>query len=438
MDRSQAAEAPAPIPVIRYDGDGMDLTEEDIFKMKQLRPIPQGSEDPAEQSVMSVADSTSNFGEHVPSSDWVQDDREDLGDSVGSYEDDRDDDYDNEANRFYGNFVFNRRRATNPELPSSTVTVLNYPFEAPTAPEGENEEEFKRAFAESKAYLIGTAHFSPESQEDVIRTIEMTQPDLVMVELCPSRISILSMDEETLLAEAQNLNREKILMTIKQSGLVQGVMHVLLLSMSAHITKQLGMAPGGEFRAAYRGSQQVKGCRLILGDRPIQVTLQRALNSLNLWQKMRLFWHIIVSHKSSISQEDVERCKQSDLLEELLREMAGEFPDLTRIFVDERDQYMANGLRTLLRNTTVAKRAAMGSDTKWQPVTVVAVVGIGHVPGMVANWQKQVDITALLSVPTRSRWSRYTALAVKGALVGVTVYACYRFGSYATKYFVKK
>ena len=29
-------------------------------------------------------------------------------------------------------------------------------------------------------------------------------------------------------------------------------MQVLLLSMSAHITKELGMAPGGEFRAAYQ------------------------------------------------------------------------------------------------------------------------------------------------------------------------------------------
>jgi hypothetical protein len=36
-----------------------------------------------------------------------------------------------------------------------------------------------------------------------------------------------------------------------QSGVIGGVMQVLLLSMSAHITKQLGMAPGGEFRAAY-------------------------------------------------------------------------------------------------------------------------------------------------------------------------------------------
>ncbi len=29
-------------------------------------------------------------------------------------------------------------------------------------------------------------------------------------------------------------------------------MHLLLLSMSAHLTQQLGMAPGGEFRRAFR------------------------------------------------------------------------------------------------------------------------------------------------------------------------------------------
>jgi pheromone shutdown protein TraB len=57
-------------------------------------------------------------------------------------------------------------------------------------------------------------------------------------------------------------------------------------------------------------------------------------------------------------KEDVERCKQSDLLEELLREMAGEFPELSRIFVEERDQYMVNGLRTVLRKTTIDKRNA--------------------------------------------------------------------------------
>jgi hypothetical protein len=33
--------------------------------------------------------------------------------------------------------------------------------------------------------------------------------------------------------------------------MVKGVMYLLLLSMSAHLTKELGMAPGGEFRRYY-------------------------------------------------------------------------------------------------------------------------------------------------------------------------------------------
>ena len=38
---------------------------------------------------------------------------------------------------------------------------------------------------------------------------------------------------------------------------MQGVMYLLLLSMSAHLTKELGMAPGGEFRTAYQEANKV-------------------------------------------------------------------------------------------------------------------------------------------------------------------------------------
>ena len=36
-----------------------------------------------------------------------------------------------------------------------------------------------------------------------------------------------------------------------QNGVMQGVLNILLLNMSAYITKELGMAPGGEFRVAF-------------------------------------------------------------------------------------------------------------------------------------------------------------------------------------------
>ena len=50
----------------------------------------------------------------------------------------------------------------------------------------------------------------------IFQIIEATQPDSVMLELCPSRINILQYDEETLLAEAQDINMDKIKRAIKQ------------------------------------------------------------------------------------------------------------------------------------------------------------------------------------------------------------------------------
>lgn len=46
------------------------------------------------------------------------------------------------------------------------------------------------------------------------------------------------------------------------------------------------------------------------------------------------------------------------MLEELLKQMAGEFPMLSKIFVEERDLYMANALHSLLEKSTFDKRVA--------------------------------------------------------------------------------
>uniref|UniRef100_A0A1I7WMS8 Magnesium transporter n=1 Tax=Heterorhabditis bacteriophora TaxID=37862 RepID=A0A1I7WMS8_HETBA len=105
---------------------------------------------------------------------------------------------------------------------SSSVPQDPHPHAAPPNPAVENEltEEdlfrMKSLVPTSAERVFSILYFSKESQEDVINTINITQPDLVMVELCPSRISILSMDEQTLLREASDLNSQKIITTIKQ------------------------------------------------------------------------------------------------------------------------------------------------------------------------------------------------------------------------------
>lgn len=48
------------------------------------------------------------------------------------------------------------------------------------------------------------------------QTIRAVQPDVVVVELCQYRVSMLKMDENTLLKEAKDINLEKVQQAIKQ------------------------------------------------------------------------------------------------------------------------------------------------------------------------------------------------------------------------------
>lgn len=294
-----------------------------------------------------------------------------------------------------------QRRQSSPDLPE-TVTRL-------TSPDG------------SLLYLVGTAHFSDSSKKDVALTIRAVQPDVVVVELCQYRVSMLKMDENTLLREAKDINLEKVQQAIKQNGLMSGLMQILLLKVSAHITEQLGMAPGGEFREAFKEAGRVPFCKFHLGDRPIPVTFKRAIAALSLWQKARLAWGLCFL-SDPISKEDVEKCKQKDLLEQTMSEMIGEFPALHQTIVAERDIYLAHTLRQATRCVEAPPNAQK------EPAVVVGVVGMGHVPGIERNWEKTLNINEIMSVAPPSRFGWVLRAVIKGVMMGMLGYACYRAG----------
>ncbi|KAH8288449.1 hypothetical protein KR054_002837 [Drosophila jambulina] len=284
----------------------------------------------------------------------------------------------------------------------STVTLLNTPFG-------------------SKVYLVGTAHFSEESQDDVSYVIRNVRPDVVMVELCPSRIHILKLDEKTLLEEAKSINIPKIRGILQTHGYINGIFFILLLQMSAQIAKDLGMAPGGEFRRAFEEIHKLPGCILHLGDRPIRITLYRALRALSAWQTMKLVWRLTFT--DSISIEEVEECKQSDLLEKLMQEMAGEFPAFSDVFVRERDIFLCHSLQL-----AALPQAAPGAQ-QIRPVRVVGVVGIGHANGIAKMWGT-VDpkkIPAILEIPPASLGQRICTYTLKYGLIGLGCYGAFRF-----------
>ncbi|KAI6181331.1 hypothetical protein M3Y98_00817700 [Aphelenchoides besseyi] len=422
--------------------EASELNEEDIFRMKSLSMSRNGAlSEQAGQSAVSLVDSASNFEEHI---DGTQaDDTTSVVDRLDDVDVENATDGEKDYFKglpqtdltFSGQFVFNRNRRETPNLNKDTVIQLDYPFEPlGTPPTGISNDAYLQMFRQSKVYAVGTAHFSVESQNDVRQAIAEVQPDLIFVELCQSRMAILSLDEEVLLREARSLNREKIMSLIRDHGIIQGLLQVMLLSTSAHITRQLKMAPGGEFRAAHRASFNVQGCRVILGDRPIQITLQRALSSLGFFQRIRLCVHILLTNFSPVTQEDVERCKDKDLLETLLDEMAGEFPQLSEIFVKERDQYMTHVLHEIMQSYTTNKILAWTNVRKsvdYQPLNIVAVVGIGHLKGIQENWSRHINQNALLEIPKPSRVSQVFKFAIKVAVIGGVSYGCYRAGHFA-------
>lgn len=320
--------------------------------------------------------------------------------------DDDDDGSDLDAISFPNIKVYDSIEEFNQNLPE-TVTLLRMPNN-------------------TNVYLVGTAHFSESSQEDVANVIRNVKPKAVVVELCESRIHILRHDEKKLLEEAKDLNMQKIRSVIRTNGFLNGMFYILLLNMSAKLTKELGMAPGGEFRTAMKEATKIPDCRVHLGDRPINITLQRAIKSLSLWQTMKLVWKLM-SFDENITKEEVEQCKQKDLLEELMKEMAGEFPRFGQVFVNERDLYLCYSLQLASLHS---RHQLQQSNRPLEPFNVVGVMGIGHCSGVQKYWNSKTgiaeEIPNIMTIPPASTSTRVFGASIRYGTFALVGYGVYR------------
>ena len=112
-----------------------------------------------------------------------------------------------------------------------------------------------------------------------------------------------------------------------------------------------------------------------------------------------------------ITKEDVENCKNKDLLQNMLAEMAGEFPALSSVFVDERDIFLCHSLQ--MASEAVPAHALTASGHKldnYEPPTVVGVVGIGHMPGIMDKWGSVTQDQVRAVIKVSSDWSIFQIL----------------------------
>jgi pheromone shutdown-related protein TraB len=240
---------------------------------------------------------------------------------------------------------------------------------------------------ETTFHVVGTAHVSAHSVEEVRQTIARVRPDAVCVELDQRRHDALTRDSAFRELDVRGAVREgRALYVLAQ---------LALAAYQRRIGVRLGIKPGAELLAAIDAAAAA-GIPVELIDRDIDITLKRTWRNLGLWRRVTLFASLFVGgdpddrrSAEPINAQMIEDLKQPRALSDMLAELGRAVPEIKRPLIDERDQYLASRL------------AEAGRGRR----CVVAVVGAAHVPGIRAQLGQlgaPVDRAALEQIPPPS------------------------------------
>ncbi|WP_026697845.1 TraB/GumN family protein [Alkalicoccus chagannorensis] len=261
-----------------------------------------------------------------------------------------------------------------------------------------NEEHITRLERNGREIiLIGTAHVSKESAQEVKAVIDAEQPDTVCVELDEQRYqSVIQSDRW------RNMDIFKV---IKEKKATLLFMNLAISSFQNRIAKQFGIKPGQEMIQGIDSAEE-NGAELVLADRNIQKTFARIWGNLGFFGKGKLitsiFGGILVQEK--VSEEELERMKKQDTLNAAMHEFSQAFPKLKEPLIDERDQYLAQKIKE-----------APGKK-------IVAVLGAAHVPGILKEIDRDHDLAKLEETPPKSPIPKMIGWAIPVLILSIIAY----------------
>ena len=244
--------------------------------------------------------------------------------------------------------------------------------------------------------LIGTAHISRESADLVDRVITEEKPDGVCVELCKARFEAIKQKDKW-----QEMDIVKV---IRENRTALLLSQLLMMSLQKKIAERFNINPGEDMLRAISRAEE-SGAEVVLADREIRVTLLRTWRMMGLWSKMKFLSDMILSLfiGENITEENIEELKQHDVLDLALKSIGEKLPELKTTLIDERDQFLACSIRNS------------------QGRKIVAVVGAGHIPGIIENIGKAIDIDEINTIPPRSFWARFFGWGFSAAIMSLFV-----------------
>lgn len=251
--------------------------------------------------------------------------------------------------------------------------------------------------------ILGTAHVSSESVELVRNQIEEWGPDLVAVELCPSRMAALT--------EPESLDSEDLLKIIKEGRSAMILLQSALAAQQRRMGISSGEKPGAELLAAVNAAEE-SDIAVEMIDRDVVITLRRA------WRKMGMIekWRILNALLWEEDDEEVsidEVLGDSDLLSSMMEEAREVAPRAGEVLIDERDAFLAGRIQQIRGKGKV-----------------LAVIGAGHLSGVVQNLgEPAMETTSRLAElseePPKSVWPIALMAAIPVFLLGAVGWMAY-------------
>ena len=244
--------------------------------------------------------------------------------------------------------------------------------------------------------LVGTAHISKDSVEEVKKVIKDEKPDIVAVELCQRRYDAITKKKEWESTPVSKL--------LKGGNAYLLLAQTFLGSIQRKLGKDYGVEPGSEMIQAIKEAEK-QDISVALVDRDISITLKRAWKKMGFREKFRLTWEFLKAilgyDEEELEELDLEKLMDQDVISAMMEEFGEIAPSVTDVLIHERDEYISQ---------KIMKEAEKGK--------VVAVVGAGHLKGIqehINHSPVKADLKDLEYVPKK----RISILKTVGYIIPV-------------------
>ncbi|MBM4236071.1 MAG: TraB/GumN family protein [Firmicutes bacterium] len=260
-----------------------------------------------------------------------------------------------------------------------------------------NSENIHRLDLEGREIiLIGTAHISKVSVEEVKALIEAEKPDTVCIELCQARYQAIT--------EADRWKNTDIAKIIRERKAPLLLANLIMSSYQKKLAKKFGIQPGQEMKQAIASAEAI-GAEICLADRDLQVTMLRLWRSTGFWGKLKILFQFMLGifMDEELTEEDMEKMKSKDMLSAALEELSTAFPQIKSIVIDERDQYLAQKIKS-----------APGEK-------IVAVLGAGHIPGITEEIHRDHNLTELTEVAPAPKINKIIGWSIPVLIIALII-----------------